>query len=70
MQLKAVLLALVAMAAAGCELGSRDLDTPPSRGISSDIDATHQTSPSVITHGERARDEPYDALPWQLEGRH
>ena len=70
MQLKVVLPALVAMAAAGCELGSRDLDTPPSRGISSDIDATHQTSPSVITHGERARDEPYDALPWLLEGRH
>jgi len=70
MQLKDVLLALVAMAAAaGCELGSRDLDTPPSRGISSDIDATHQTSPSV-TRGQRARDEPYDALPWQLEGRH
>ncbi len=69
MQLKAVLLALVAMAAAGCELGSRDLDTPPSRGISSDIDATHQTSPSAM-HGQRARDEPYDALPWLLEGRH
>ena len=69
MQLKVVLLALVAMAAAGCELGSRDLDTPPSRGISSDIDATHQTSPSAM-HGQRARDEPYDALPWLLEGRH
>ena len=70
MQWKAVLLALIAMAAVGCELGSRDLDTPPSRGISSDIDATHQTSPNVLTRGERARDEPYDALPWQLEGRH
>jgi len=69
MQLKVVLPALVAMAAAGCELGSRDLDTPPSRGISSDIDATHQTSPSAM-HGQRARDEPYDALPWLLEGRH
>ena len=70
MQLKAVLLALVAMAAAGCGIGARDVDTPPSRGISSDIDATHQTSPNVITRGERARDEPFDALPWQLEGRH
>ncbi|HEX9488861.1 MAG TPA: hypothetical protein VF930_01165 [Stellaceae bacterium] len=69
MQWKAVLLALAAMAAAGCGLGSRALDTPPSRGISSDIEATHQTSPTV-THGQRARDEPYDALPWQLEGRH
>jgi len=69
MQLKVVLPALVAMAAAGCELGSRDLDTPPSRGISSDIDATHQTSPNAM-HGQRARDEPYDALPWLLEGRH
>jgi hypothetical protein len=69
MQWKAVLLALIAMAAIGCAPASGVVDTPPSRGISSDIDATHQTSPSV-THGQRARDEPYDALPWQLEGRH
>jgi hypothetical protein len=67
---KAVLLAVVATAAvAACGLGSSDADSPPSRGISSDIDATHQTSPSVL-RGQRARDEPEDALPWQLEGRH
>ncbi len=57
-QWKAVLLALAVMAAAGCGLGSRNVDTPPSRGISSAM------------HGQRARDEPYDALPWLLEGRH
>ena len=72
MQWKAVLLALVAVTAAGCGRGRgpRDVDTPPSRGIASDIDATHQTSPSAITRGERARDEPNEALPWQPDGRH
>jgi hypothetical protein len=68
MKLKAVLLALTAMAVAGCGSARRDVDTPPSRAIASDIEATHQTSPSMITRGQRSRDEPATGLPWQSEG--
>ena len=67
MQLKAVLLALTAMAVAGCGLAHRDVDSQQSRAIASDIEATHQTSPSAITRGQRARDEPATGLPWQSE---
>jgi uncharacterized lipoprotein YajG len=67
MQLKAVLLALTAMALAGCGAARRDVDTSPSRAIASDIEATHQTSPSVITRGQRARNEPATGLPWQSD---
>lgn len=66
MKLKAALFALLATAMAGCS--SRDIDTPPSRAIASDIEATHQTSPSVITRGQRSRDEPDNGLPWQFQG--
>jgi hypothetical protein len=65
MQLKVALLALSAMTVAGCSSNLRSVDTPPSRAIASDIEATHQTSPSAITRGERARDEPNGGLPWQ-----
>jgi hypothetical protein len=68
MKWKAVLLAFAAMAVAGCGSARRSaIDTPPSRAIASDIEATHQTSPSVITRGQRARDEPVTGLPWQPE---
>jgi hypothetical protein len=67
MKLKAALLALTSMAVAGCGSARRDVDTQPSRAIASDIEATHQTSPSVITRGQRARDEPATGLPWQSE---
>jgi type IV pilus biogenesis protein CpaD/CtpE len=66
---KSVLLGLVAILVAGCGSGPREADSR-SRAIASDIEATHQTSPSVITRGQRARNEPYGALPWQVESRH
>jgi hypothetical protein len=70
MEARVVIFAVAASAvAAGCAVGSSDIDTPPQRAITSDIDATHQTSPSVITRGQRERDEPYDAQPWQLDGQ-
>jgi hypothetical protein len=66
---KAVLVALVALLVADCGSGPREVASR-SRAIASDIDATHLTSPSVITRGQRSRGEPYDALPWQIEGGH
>ena len=69
MKLKAALLALAAMAAtAGCS-STREFDVSQSRAIASDIEATHLTSPSVITRGQRLRDEPDNGLPWQVGGR-
>jgi hypothetical protein len=68
MKWKAALLALTAMAVAGCS-STREFDVSQSRAITSDIEATHQTSPSVITHGQRQRDEPDNGLPWQVDGR-
>ena len=67
MKLKAVLLALPAIALAGCS-STREFDVSQSSAITSDIEATHQTSPSVITRGQRPRDEPDNGLPWQLGG--
>lgn len=67
MKLKAVLLALAAMALAGCS-STREFDVSQSRAISSDIEATHQTNPSVITRGQRQRSEPDNGLPWQAGG--
>jgi hypothetical protein len=69
MQWKAAFFASFAMALAGCSFGARDVDTSPSRAIASDMAATQQSSPSAI-RGQRARDEPYDATPWEIEGRH
>ncbi len=69
MQAKSVFLAVIALAAAACGSGARDIDYPPARGISSDIDASHQTNPLII-HGARLRSEPYDAFPWRLDERH
>ncbi|HEX7970383.1 MAG TPA: hypothetical protein VF502_19325 [Stellaceae bacterium] len=59
-----------ALALAGCGGGARDVDYPPSRGISADIDASHQTNSPIIKRGDRLRSEPYDAFPWQLDERH
>ena len=68
MKLEAALLALAAMAVAGCNSARRsDIDTPPSRAIASDIEATHLTTPSVITRGQRPRNEPATGLPWQSD---
>ena len=67
MKLNAVLLALAATAVAGCS-STREFDVSQSRAISSDIEATHMTNPSVITRGQRLRDEPDHGLPWQVGG--
>jgi uncharacterized lipoprotein len=67
MKLKAVLLALAAIATAGCS-STREFDVSQSNAITSDIEATHQTSPSMITRGQRPRDEPDNGLPWQVGG--
>ena len=69
MQGKGVFLA-AALAIAACGDGARDVDYPPSRGISADIDAAHQINSPAINRGDRLRDEPYDAFPWQLDERH
>lgn len=69
MYAKAALLAVVVLAAGACTRGARDVDYPPSRGISDDVDAAHQASP-LITQGQRQRNEPYDAFPWRLDERH
>ena len=68
MQLKAAFFASLAMALAGCSLGTREVDTSPSRAIASDMAATQQSSPTAI-RGQRARDEPSDVMPWEIEGR-
>ena len=65
MKWKAVLFALAATALAGCG-STREFDVSQSRAIASDIEATHQTSPSVITRGQRQRNEPDNGLPWQM----
>jgi hypothetical protein len=69
MQLKAAVFALLAMALAGCSVGARDVDTSPSLAIASDMAASQQSSPNA-TRGQRSRDEPYDAVPWEIQGRH
>ena len=68
MKLKAALLALAAMAVAGGCSSTREVDVSQSNAIDSDIEATHLTNPSVITHGQRQRDEPNSGLPWQAGG--
>ena len=55
---------------AGCAIGARDVDYRPERGISADIDATHQTSPRLLQRGQIQHDAPNDAFPWQFEDRH
>ncbi len=64
----AFLAALVLATITGGCTGARNVDIPPSRGISADIDASHQTNPTIM-RGLRPRSEPYDCFPWQLDGR-
>ncbi|HEV8028991.1 MAG TPA: hypothetical protein VGP50_16275 [Stellaceae bacterium] len=54
----------------GCAGGARDVDYGQERGISADIDATYQTGPLLLKHGQIEHDEPYGAFPWQLDERH
>ncbi len=69
MRWKGAVLAVLVLATTlvGCGNGARNVDYPPSRGISVDIDASHQTNPAIM-RGLRPRSEPYDCFPWQLEG--
>ncbi len=68
MRWKGAFLAALVLATitSGCA-GARHIDIPPSRGISADIEASHQTTPSVM-RGLRPRSEPYGIFPWRLEG--
>jgi hypothetical protein len=68
MYAKGALLVVVVLAVGACTRGARDVDYPPSRGISDDVDAAHQASP-LITKGQRQRSEPYDAFPWRFDER-
>ena len=44
-----------------------DIDYSPSRAISADIDAVHDTGPTSLYPGEAPRDEPNGAFPWRIE---
>jgi hypothetical protein len=55
--------------AAACD-GAREVDYRPSRGISADIDATHDTGATSLRHGMTTASEPLGAMPWQLGQRH
>ena len=55
---------------AGCTDGAREVDYSQDRSISADIDATHQTGPILLKHGQIEHDQPYDAFPWRLDERH
>ncbi|HEV2474949.1 MAG TPA: hypothetical protein VGX22_00310, partial [Candidatus Dormibacteraeota bacterium] len=63
-----VTLALLGFAA-GCD-GAREVDYRPSRGISADIDATHETGATSLRRGMTTEGEPYGAMPWKLGQRH
>jgi hypothetical protein len=71
MQTRGGLLSLVAaVLVAGCAGGASDVDYTPERGISADIEATHESNPQLLKHGQIEHDEPYDAFPWRLDQRH
>ena len=59
-------LALLAVLA-GC---ARDIDYPPDRGISADIDASRYRGASSLYPGMSERSEPLGVFPWQLDDRH
>jgi hypothetical protein len=65
-----LLVACVLMSASGCGQGAHDVDYSPSRGISADISATHDTGPTSSTRGVTTSGEPIGAIPWQLDQRH
>jgi hypothetical protein len=48
---------------AGC---AADIDYPPERGISADIDASRYGGASSLYPGMTERSEPFGVFPWQL----
>jgi hypothetical protein len=63
-------LASAVILVSACEQGARDVDYPPSRGISADIDATHSQGASALYPGMTVHGEPLGAFPWRLDERH
>jgi hypothetical protein len=51
----------------GC---ARDIDYPPDRGISADIDASRYSGASSLYPGMSERSEPLGVFPWQIDERH
>ncbi len=55
---------------AACGGGARDVDYRPSRGISSDIAATHATGSTASMKGRTVEVEPLGDMPWLTGQRH
>ncbi len=66
--LASVLVAFLVLA--GCGGGARDVDYRPSRGISSDIAATHATGSTSLMRGKTENVEPLGDIPWLTDQRH
>jgi hypothetical protein len=47
--------------------GCADVDVPPARGISQDIEATHQPGATSLRPGQSQHNEPVEREPWRLE---
>ncbi len=47
--------------------GCADVDVPPERGISQDINATHQQGPTSLRPGQSQINQPVEPAPWRLE---
>jgi hypothetical protein len=58
------------LALAACGGGARDVDYAPSRGISSDIAATHATGSTAFMKGRTVEVEPLGDMPWLSGERH
>lgn len=61
------LVAAVLSLAAGCDIGAREVDYRPSRGISADIAASHATGATSTIRGRTTEGEPVGAIPWQAD---
>ncbi len=61
------------LALAGCAGGAREVDYPPSRGISADVAAGMPQGASSLYPGMTVgagATAPLGVLPWQLDERH
>jgi hypothetical protein len=66
----AALAVAVLFLTSACDIGAREVDYRPSRGISADIAATHATGATSLMRGMTTEGEPFGAMPWQLGQRH